>query len=199
MLKDARSPAWVWHPGIDAPTRDHKTVNPTIWERDSVLWYSREITRRLGQEQFAAYVTKLGYGNKDVSGDAGKNNGITHAWLSSSLTISPDEQAAFIRGLLADALPVSKGAQAMTRTIMPAFDAPGGWRVHGKTGSIWLRDEKGGYDRSRPVGWFVGWAQKQGRRIVFARLDVGNQKFDGPKGLAVRARFLKELPKLMAQ
>lgn len=199
ILMDAHKPAWSWRPGIEAPKRDRKKVDPTIWERDSVLWYSREITRRLGQEKFAAYIARLDYGNKDVAGDAGKNNGLTHSWLSSSLVISPDEQAEFIRRLLADALPVTKEAQAMVRTITPAFDALGGWRVHGKTGSIWLRDKKGGYDRSRPIGWFVGWAEKRGRRIVFTRLEVGNQKSDGPKGPAVRAIFLKELPKLIQE
>lgn len=199
ILKDARTPAWSWRTGIEAPKRDRKTVDPTIWERDSVLWYSREVTRRLGQEKFAAYVAKLDYGNGDITGDSGKSNGLTHSWLSSSLVISPDEQAEFIRRLLADALPATKEAQAMVRTIIPAFDALGGWRVHGKTGSIWLRDKKGGYDRSRPIGWFVGWAEKRGRRIVFARLEVGNQKSDEPKGPAVRAIFLKELPKLIQE
>jgi beta-lactamase class D len=197
ILKDAHDPAWPWRPGIEAPKRARKTVDPTIWERESVLWYSREITSRLAAEKFAAYVEKLGYGNRDVAGDARKNNGLTHSWLSSSLVISPDEQVEFIRRLLSDSLPVTKEAHALTRSIIPAFDAPGGWRVHGKTGSIWLRDRQDGYDRNHPVGWFVGWAEKGERRIIFARLDVDNEKSDGPKGLAVRDLFLKGLAKLI--
>jgi beta-lactamase class D len=134
ILKDAHDPAWDWRPGFEAPKRDHKSVDPTIWERDSVLWYSREVTRRLGAKKFAAYVAKLGYGNQDVSGDKGKDNGLTHSWLSSSLVISADEQTRLISQLLTDELAVSKDAQAKTRAIMPAFDAPGGWRVkHRKT------------------------------------------------------------------
>lgn len=197
ILKDAHDPAWDWRPEFEAPKRDHKTVDPTIWERDSVLWYSREVTRRLGREKFAAYVAKLGYGNQDISGDKGKDNGLTHSWLSSSLVISADEQARLIGQLLSDELALSKEAQALTRAIMPAFDAPGGWRVYGKTGSIWLRDKAGGFDRNRPIGWFVGWAEKRGRRIIFACLDVGNERSSQPKGPAVRALFLKELAKLM--
>lgn len=197
ILKDARDPAWSWHPGIEAPKRDHKTVDPMIWERDSVLWYSREVTRRLGPEKFAAYVAKLGYGNKDIAGDPGKDNGLTHSWLSSSLVISADEQAEFIRRLLSDSLPATKEAHALTRRIVPAFDGAGGWRVHGKTGSIWLRSKTGEYDRNHPIGWFVGWAEKGDRRIIFARLDVGSEKSDRPKGPAVRDLFLKQLPKLM--
>ena len=134
ILKDAHDPAWDWRPGFEAPKRDHKSVDPTIWERDSVIWYSRKVTRRLGVKKFAAYVAKLGYGNQDVSGDKGKDNGLTHSWLSSSLVISADEQARLISQLLTDELAVSKDAQAKTRAIMPAFDAAGGWRVkHRKT------------------------------------------------------------------
>lgn len=197
ILKTARDPAWDWRPGIEAPTRDHKTVDPTIWLFDSVVWYSREVTRRLGMEKFATYVTKFGYGNQDVTGDSGKNNGLTHSWLSSSLVISSDEQAQFIHRLLSDTLPATKEAHVLTRRIIPAFDAPGGWRVHGKTGSIWLRDKNGEYDKNRPIGWFVGWAEKRGRQIIFARLDVGNEKSNRPKGRAVRDQFLKQLSKLM--
>lgn len=198
ILKGAHDPAWTWHEGIDAPKRDRRTVDPMAWERDSVLWYSRELTRRLGAEKFSSYVTALDYGNKDVSGDPGKNNGLTHAWLTSSLLISPDEQARFIHRLLSDALPVAKEDQAKTRKIIPGFDAPGGWRVYGKTGSIWLRNSKGQFDRTQPIGWFVGWAEKRGQRVVFVRLEVGKDgTSQGPRGIAVRAQFLKELPRLM--
>jgi beta-lactamase class D len=197
VLKDAHDPAWDWRTGIEAPKRDRKKVDPTIWERDSVLWYSREVTRRLGAKKFAAYVAKLGYGNQDVSGDKGEDNGLTHSWLSSSLVISADEQARLISQLLTDGLAVSKDAQAKARAIMPAFDAPGGWRVYGKTGSIWLRNKAGGFDRNRPIGWFVGWAEKGSRRIIFARLDVGNVRSSEPQGPAVRALFLKELADVM--
>jgi len=200
ILKGAHDPAWTWHEGIDAPKRDRKTVDPMAWERDSVLWYSREVARRLGLEKFTSYVTALDYGNKDVSGDPGKDNGLTHAWLASSLVISPDEQAQFIHRLLSDALPVAKEAHAKTRKIIPGFDAPGGWRVYGKTGSIWLRNSKGQFDRTQPIGWFVGWAEKRGQRVVFARLEVGkDDSSQGPRGPAVRAVFLKELPRLMRQ
>lgn len=197
VLKTAHDPVWPWRPGIDAPKRDRKLVDPTIWERDSVLWYSREITRHLGAERFAAYVAKFGYGNADVSGDAGKNNGLTHAWLSSSLAISADEQAAFIRQLLSDSLPATKQAQAQARAIIPVFDAPGGWRVHGKTGSIWLRKKDGSFDKDHPLGWFVGWAEKGDRQIIFASLDVGEEQTSKPKGWVVRDTFLKGLARLM--
>lgn len=54
ILLDDKTPAWDWKPGTEARAQDRKTVDPTIWEQDSVLWYSRELTRRLGPEKFAA-------------------------------------------------------------------------------------------------------------------------------------------------
>ena len=197
ILKSETDPAWPYRPEFEAPKRDQKTVDPTIWERDSVLWYSQEITRRLGMVKFEDYVSGLGYGNADLFGDPGKDNGLTHAWLASSLQISPDEQAAFVLRLLADELAVSKCASALARAVLPQFPVKDGWTVHGKTGSIFLRNSKGQFDRSRPIGWFVGWAEKGERRIVFARLLVDTKKANGPLGPKLRKRFLSDFPKLI--
>jgi beta-lactamase class D len=197
FLKDEHTPAWHYKPEFNAVKRDRKTVDPTIWEKDSVLWFSREITVRLGEEKFAAYVKKLGYGNMNVSGDAGKNNGLTHSWLLSSLKISPDEQAQFVRRFLAGTLPASENASTMTKAVIPAFDAGDGWIVHGKTGTGWLPDDASNADRNRPLGWFVGWAERDGRRIAFARMQVGKGKSDTPLGPKLRGIFLKELPRLV--
>lgn len=196
ILTDAHEPAWDYKPEYSAVKRDRKTVDPTLWEKESVLWYSRELVRKLGGPAFGGYIVQLGYGNADISGDPGKGNGLTHSWLSSSLKISPDEQATFMRALLLGVLPVSAKAQASTRDIMPAFETDG-WVVHGKTGSHWLRDKAYQIDRNRPLGWFVGWADKDGKRIVFARLQIGTKKGDALAGPKVRDDFLKALPALM--
>jgi len=193
VLSDENTPAWDYKPEFKAVKRDHKTVDPTIWERDSVLWYSREITRRLGAEKFAAYVSAFSYGNADVSGTPGKTDSLTGSWVDSSLTIAPVEQIDFLRRLLDGKLPVSAKAHDMTIAILPEFQA-GEWSVQGKTGSTRMR--KGSGTDNRAIGWFVGWANKGDRRIVFARLAV-NGKQEGPKGLATRAAFLKELPRLV--
>lgn len=110
--------------------------------------------------------------------------------MDSSLEISPVEQTAFLRRLLDGKMPVSAKALEMTKAIIPSFRA-GGWTVQGKTGST-ARDRN-----KRSLGWFVGWAEKNGRRIVFARLVVDTKRADMPKGLATRAAFLKDLPGLI--
>ncbi|MEP6567750.1 MAG: class D beta-lactamase [Mesorhizobium sp.] len=196
ILSDEHAPSWDYKPEFNAVRRDQKTVDPTIWERDSILWFSREITRRLGNERFAGYVSKFGYGNADVSGTPGKNDGLTQAWVNSSLAISPVEQVDFLRRLLAHKLPVSDKAFAMTQAIIPTFMA-GGWTVQGKTGSTRLGSEAEKIRDKRSLGWFVGWAQKDNRRIVFARLVVDTKRTDIPKGIKTRAGFLKDLPDLI--
>lgn len=195
ILTDTDEPAWDYKPEFNAVKRDQKTVDPTIWERDSVIWYSREITRRLGSEKFSAYVGAFGYGNADVSGTAGKGDGLTHSWVDSSLRIAPSEQVAFLRKMLQSKLPASGQAQAMTVAILPEFTASG-WTVQGKTGSTRYRQASPGATGKQAIGWFVGWARKGDRRVVFARLVVDGRR-EGPKGLATRAAFLEELPRLL--
>ena len=198
ILTDDVTPRWEWHAGLTAPERDHKPVDPTIWERDSVLWYSREITRLLGAAAFERYVAELGYGNADVSGVPGKDNGLTHGWLGASLAISPDEQVAFVRRLLQGGLPVRDNAQAWAASILPDFTA-GDWTVSGKTGSGWVSDANGLYYRDQPLGWFVGWAVRGEDVVAFARLRVDGQRAADNLGPVVRADLLDELPALLAR
>src|SRR5690606_37483683 len=98
-------------------------TTPRTWLRDSVLWYSREVVAKLGAERFAKYVADLDFGNADVSGDPGKNNGLSRSWINSSLLVTPEEQVRFVRRMLAGELPVSAEAQAAVVAIMPTFAA----------------------------------------------------------------------------
>lgn len=196
ILVDEQTPRWEWRDGMTAPERDRKAVDPTIWEKDSVLWYSREITRLLGNEAAARYMALLDYGNGDISGVQGKDNGLTHGWLGASLAISPDEQVQWLRRMLAAQLPVETNAQAWAAAILPDFQA-GEWTVSGKTGSGWITDSQGQYYRDRPIGWFVGWAQRDDDVIVFAKLRVDGQRSPENLGPVVREQFLAELPALL--
>jgi len=197
ILTGPHAPLWQYREEFKAPKRARKAVDPTIWETESILWYSQELTRKLGMPAFRTYVTAFGYGNADVSGHAGADP-LTHSWLGSSLVISPDEQAAFIRRMLLGDVPVSEKARSLTLKVMPVY-ASGEWTVYGKTGSGWIRDGNGKFDRSRPVGWFVGWAEKEGRTVVFARLLVDEKPSKVALGLKLRDAFLKTLSGVLAK
>jgi beta-lactamase class D len=198
ILIDAHNPLWPYQPKFDRSKREQKDTDPVIWERDSIVWYSQEITRRLGKPAFADYVQRFGYGNKDVSGGPGKTDGLTEAWLMSSLKISPDEQVKFLRRFLNGGLPISEHAVDMTLAIVPHFPAADGWDIQGKTGAGSLRDKAGKADGDRPLGWFVGWAMKGERRVVFARLLVDNKQYsETPISYVVRDSLIADLPQLM--
>lgn len=69
-------------------------------------------------KKFQEYVKGFKYSNQDLSGDKGKDNGLTRAWLSSSLEMWPEEQGLFLEKLLENKLPVSQQAHKMTRHII---------------------------------------------------------------------------------
>jgi beta-lactamase class D len=198
ILSDAHAPAWPYRAEYEAWMDSWKaTVDPASWMRDSVVWYSREVTRRLGAARFQHGVDRLDYGNRNLAGDPGKHNGLTNAWLSSSLRISPAEQVAFLRRLLNHQAPVSRAAMDRTAEIMPQYPLPTGWTVHGKTGTGFQRGADGKTDPDRQFGWFVGWVEKGERRFVFARLIQDEARHEDRAGLRARDSVLADLPRLL--
>lgn len=178
VFVDHTSPEWAFKEGYDHFINVCKSShNPQTWMRDSCVWYSQLLTTTLGMEKFKHYVNKFQYGNQDLEGEKGKNNGLTHAWLSSSLKISPEEQIAFIEKLINNQLTVSKKSQEMTKQIMFREELSGGWKLYGKTGNGRLR-EANGEKSDLQHGWFVGWIEKGDRKIIFARHIADNEKED---------------------
>jgi len=176
ILQNETHPEWPFKEGyydfLDIWKVPH---NPRTWMRDSCVWYSQLLTQKLGMNKFQDYVTKFDYGNLDVSGDKGKNNGLTHSWLSSSLEISPEEQAAFLQKFLNHELPVSEKAYEVTKKLLYKEELSGGWKLYAKSGN-------GRQFNSKPQtldvqhGWFVGWIEKNGRSIMFASHIVDDKK-----------------------
>lgn len=169
ILKDETHPEWPYKKGYELYLQVWKYPhNPRTWIRDSCVWYSQVLTQQLGIKQFKSYVNKFHYGNQDVSGDKGKNNGLTRAWLSSSLEISPKEQIIFLQQITNKTLPVHQQAFTFTKNILYIQELAGGWKLYGKTGNgRQLTSDK---MQKLPLqhGWFVGWIEKDGRIITFA-------------------------------
>lgn len=199
ILKDAHDPLWPYEEGATVNREEDKMdTDPARWEAESVVWFSQKLTTRLGAAKFKKYVDAFNYGNKDVTGDPGRRNGLTHAWLSSSLKIAPIEQVAFIGKMLDRKFELSANAYDNTLAIIPRFTA-GDWAVRGKTGTGFALNDKGKIDRARQEGWFVGWAEKDGQRILFAKFIADTKKQSFYAGPRARDAFLKDLPALMAQ
>jgi beta-lactamase class D len=198
FLTDEHLPALPFHEGyVDYVPSWKATTDPTSWIKNSVVWYSQQLTEWLGEERFRHYVEAFHYGNADVTGDPARHDGLTHAWLSSSLRISPLEQLDFLHVIVTRQLPVSARAYELTNRITAVGELPGGWQVHGKSGNGARVNADGTVDHSRQIGWFVGWASKGQRVLAFARCiqDDGPQ----PESVAKRARegMLRDLPALL--
>ena len=176
ILKSESKPSWSLPEGTDPYINvckgDH---DPRTWMRDSCLWYSRILTKKLGVKKFQDYVTKFSYGNMDLSGDKDQNNGLTQAWVSSSLKISSEGQVDFLQKVVDRKLPISSASYDKTKKIMFIQETAGGWKLYGKTGNG-TQFDKDGNKTDLQHGWFVGYIEKGNRRIVFASHITDDEK-----------------------
>lgn len=197
ILQDETHPVWPYKQEYATNFELHKqSHNPTSWMQNSCVWYSQELTKKLGPDKFKEYVKKFKYGNQDVSGDAGKANGLTHSWLSSSLQISPVEQIDFLDDLIHSKLAASKKAQELTRKILYVEDLPGSWALYGKTGGGYVANSDGTLNQNKHIGWFIGWIEKGERKIIFAHyveVDESKEFTSGKQAKAGAKEILQEL------
>lgn len=194
ILRDAHTPMLPFKDGYADWREDWKqSIDPASWMAKSVVWYSQQVTQALGEKQFQDYVAAFRYGNENVSGDPGKHNGLTKAWLSSSLQISPDEQLVFLRKLANRSLPVSGHAMEMAASLLDQGTNPGGWRVYGKTGAGMAMNADGTPLKGRPYGWFVGWAVMGDRIVVFVQLIQDSERQTTSPGLRAKEAIMKVL------
>ena len=195
ILVNELAPALPFKPGyVNWNPAWRTTIDPSSWIRHSVVWYAQQVAARLGAERFQRYVEQFNYGNRDVTGDPGKDNGLELSWINSSLKISPAEQVNFLRAVVNRHLPVSARAYLMTERVLLAETVDNGWKVHGKTGTANPLLPNGKDDESRQYGWYVGWASKGERKVVFARLMLDKRQQDGAAGPRLKRAFLRELP-----
>lgn len=167
-------------------------TDPAMWMANSTVWYSQRLAEMLGAEKLTAYAQKFGYGNADFSGDPGKNNGLERAWISSSLKISPLEQAGFMAALVDGKLPVSPAVAKGALELVQQGGSGEGWVLRGKTGSAYPRLADGNFDRARGWGWYVGWAEKGDRKLVFVRLAQDEQRHQVSGGLRARDKLVAD-------
>lgn len=200
LLTDAHRPVMAFRPGDpdwggEAWRRD---TDPAAWMRHSVVWYSQRLTRELGAQALSDRARALGYGNADFSGDPGFDNGLERAWISSSLQVSPHEQAAFLRGLVRGTLPLSERAMRLTREIVETRQVDG-WTLHGKTGGAFPRRADRSFDYARGWGWYLGWAERGEETRIFVRLAQETERTGVSPGIAAREALLREWPALAAR
>ncbi|HEX8776016.1 MAG TPA: class D beta-lactamase [Pyrinomonadaceae bacterium] len=133
------------------------------WKRDhtlrtafqnSVVWYYRELAKRVGPERMKKYVTAFDYGDQNISGD------IDYFWLNNTLKISADEQVEFLKRFYLYRLPVSKRSVDIVKEIMVREQTPL-YTLRGKTGG-------GALESGKYIGWYVGYVETGGNTYFFA-------------------------------
>lgn len=196
ILKDENHPIWKSKEPITY-LQDYWSgeKTPLSWMKYSIVWYSQILTTKLGMKNFQIYVDKLDYGNKDLSGTPGKNDGLTGAWLSNSLLISPVEQINFIEKLAKNQLPFSVISQTKTKNLIRLFEESllsNGWKLYGKTGSDF--DQKSKEKR----GYFIGFGEKSGKIISFV-IHISGDSNSKVSGIYAKKMALEKMVKIFNQ
>ncbi|MCU1806188.1 class D beta-lactamase [Cytobacillus firmus] len=129
--------------------RDHSLASAM---RESAIWFYQDLARMIGDKKMNEYVSRIGYGNQDITG------GIDSFWLDSSLRISAAEQADFIEKLVEEDLLFSQKNQKTVKRMM-IQDEQDHFILHGKTGTR-LSD--------MGLGWYIGFIETEKGTWVFA-------------------------------
>ena len=201
VLQDAHSPRMAFQEGFPdwGGYNWRQPTDPERWMKYSVVWFSRQITPLLGIADLTDYAASFGYGNANFSGDYAQSNGLDRAWMSSSLKISPREQVGFLSRMINGGLAVSPQAIEKTVEIVEFADTKDGWRIWGKSGTAYPRQDTGSFDYAKGWGWFVGWATRGETTVVFAHLLKDNQRHEASPGVRAKTRVLNRFDTLIAQ
>jgi beta-lactamase class D len=138
----------------------------------------QELARRIGLENYRAWLDKLDYGNADPGQD------VETFWLRGPLEISAIDQVKFLAKLVTKQLPISERAQAIVADIS-FLDTKNGKTLHGKTG--WTTTPH------PDIGWFVGWVENGADIYAFAlNIDMASRD-DAKKRRPIAERLLTAL------
>jgi beta-lactamase class D len=184
-----------WEPQKFPESTEWTTPPFVYWKQDqtlrsaikySVVWYYRELARRVGEQRMKKYVADFKYGNQDISAGLSSQRLFECFWLRSSLTISADEQIEFLRKFYEGKLPVSSRSQKIAKDILVLEKTPG-YTLSGKTGGGALSDHK-------TLGWFVGYVEANGDVYFFAtNIDGPNYEAIRDKRIELTKQILREL------
>ena len=121
----------------------------------STVWLYQRVAGAVGRDRYRAAFAAEPYGSGAIGPD------VRLFWLDGSLTVSADEQVAFLDRLRRGDTAFSDATEATVRGMMPVLADTAGVRLVGKTG--W-----GQRDGAPDLGWLVGWVERAEGDLVFA-------------------------------
>lgn len=197
FLTSPTTPKIEYDPETYAPLKSwQQDTNPTMWLENSTVWYSWKITKHVGMTRFQSYVDAFDYGNRDLSGNPGRNNGLTQAWLSASLRISPEEQIQFLENVVEQGLPIDQKVYQKFFATVETFETREGQKLKGKTGTAWRLNERGNKTDDMH-GWFIGWMEHKDTVYAFVRLTTEPSRTKGHASQRTKNSLLADLPNLL--
>jgi len=149
--------------------------------RMSALWVYAGLAEELGTHMARRYLQRIEYGNADPSVTEG------NYWVDGALSISAQEQLAFLQRLYFNDLPFSVEHQRLVKDLM-IVEATPDWILRAKTG--WE-------GRS---GWWVGWVEWSEGPVFFAlNIDTPGRMDDLYKREAIGREVLGAIEALPAR
>lgn len=149
----------------------------------SIVPYYQELARQIGDMTMKDYLKRFHYGNALATPE------LTSFWLKGDLRISAMEQIEFLNKIEKRQLGLRKETY---ETLMDLFEErrEGNIKLYGKTG--W------GVQDKQDIGWFVGFAQFQSDRYLFATVMTAPEeaygKFDfGSKRISLTHAAFQQL------
>lgn len=139
----------------------------------SCVWCYQQLARRVGAMKYPSYIRQSNYGQLRQPFNE------TEFWLDGSLTISAEQQVAFLRQIVKRKLPFKASSYDTLKKIM-LTDATEGYRLYAKTG--WATRD------ASPVGWYVGFVETPGDIWIFAL----NLATHDAKDLPLRIQIAKD-------
>lgn len=147
--------------------------------KSSVNWYFQTVDEQLGASVLYNYIQKIGYGNKNMSGD------FSTYWMESSLEISPIEQVELLIRLQNGNFGFApENINAVKDAIcLSASDAG---TLYGKTGT-------GRVDGQDVNGWFVGFVETTDNTYFFATNIEADSNATGSNAVDITMSILSEM------
>jgi len=144
----------------------------------SVNWYFQGFDATVGMERLYSYLTRLSYGNRNISG------GIEDFWIESSLRISPLEQVEFMKNFY------QHNTLFATEHINTLKDAlwlqeRDGTVLSGKTGT-------GAINGRLTNGWFIGYVEMGSNTFIFATYIQGEDNAGGSAAAQIALSILED-------
>lgn len=161
----------------------------------SCVWYYREIVNEIGKEKIQQELTRLNYGNCDISDWEGRlntnnhNPALTGFWIESSLKISPLEQTKVLEKIFGPESDYSRETRDNLKEAMAVQDIQDpDLSIYGKTGM--------GKDKGVVVdAWFVGFADAENTRCYFAVYlgETADQNVSSTKAKEIAINVISDL------